>query len=111
MVERNYIVTTVDVYKKLKVDIIEGTLQKYVQEQSPEAFYEFGIMVAVPAHIDLRDTDAIFRELDNPTKLGGNPLDWKLYIVKNTHNHSRNRSMVELLFCMLRSKHNYSNQC
>ena len=107
--EKNYLVTNMETYKKIKMDIIEGKLQKYVQEHYPESSRKFGIMVAVPAHIDLRDADAIYKEMENPTPLDGEPSKWKMYVIERAYDSGRNRSTTELLFCMLRSKHSYSN--
>ena len=108
--EKNYIVTTMETYNKIREDIINGRLQQYVKDHYPESSLHFGIMVAVPAHIDLRKYAIICKEMECPTKLEGTPFDWKLYTIERA-NGSRNRAMTELLFCMLRSKHNYSNQC
>lgn len=108
--EKNYIVTTVETYKKIQDDIVSGKLRKYVQEHYPESSLRFGIMIAVPAHIDLRDASAICKEMEQPTKLGGTVSDWKLYTVERAYDGGRDRSVAELLFCMLRSKHNYSNR-
>lgn len=108
--ERNYLVTTMGTYKKIKMDIIEGKLKKYVKEHYPESSSKFGIMVAIPAHIDIRDYDAVCAEMERPTPLGGEPSKWKMYTIERAYECGRNRSTTELLFCMLRSKHSYSNR-
>ncbi len=108
--EKNYIVTTMETYKNIHKDIIEGKLSEYVRKHFLESSCFFGIMVAVPAKLDLRDANAVLQEMENPTKLGGKPSDWKLYIIDRAYDHGRSRSMTELLFCMLRSKHSYSNK-
>ena len=109
--EKNYIVTTMETYKKIQEDIISGKLKKYVQEHYPESSYHFGIMVAIPARIDLRNSSEVCAEMENPTKLAGDVSQWKMYTVEKSYDGGRNRSMVELLFCMLRSKHSFSNHC
>ena len=107
--EKNYLVTTMETYKKIKMDIIEGKLQKYIKEHYPESSSKFGVMVAVPARIDLRDSAAICEEMERSTPLGGEPARWKMYTIERAYECWRNRSTTELLFCMLRSKHSYSN--
>ena len=52
----------------------------------------------------------IYEEMQNPTKLDGDLSKWKLHTIYPAHIDCRNRPLVELLFCMLRSKHNSSNQ-
>lgn len=83
--ERNYIVTTMDTWKKL----IE--LEHKNQKTIP---YEFGVMVACYKEVT--------SEFDSPTPLI--PSDeWRLEVVKPAHRKARKRSITELLFCMLRS--------
>lgn len=108
--EKNYIVTTMDTYKKIHSDILDGTLRKYVREHYPESSTNFGIMVAIPARIGGRDSDAICKEMVCPTPLGGETSGWKLYTIERAYDSGRNRSVTEMLFCMLRSKHSYSNR-
>ena len=108
--EKNYIVTTMETYNKIHEELIEGKLHTYVQEHYPESSHRFGIMVAVPACTDLHNSSAICDEMEHPTKLGGKPSNWKMYTIMKSYDTGRNRSMAELLFCMLRSKHNYSNR-
>ena len=109
--EENYIVTTMETYKKLLPDISSGFLTNYIKEHYPESLYHhYGIMVAVPSHIDCRKTKELHEEFENPTPLGGKPSDWKLYSIHKCRAGGRKRSLVEMLFCMLRAKHNYTNQ-
>lgn len=108
--EKNYLVITMETYKDIQADVIEGKLQKYVKEHYPESSSKFGIMVAVPACIDLRNSSAICDEMKYPTPLSGKPEKWKLYAIEKAYDCGRNRSTTELLFCMLRSKHSYSNR-
>ena len=99
-----------ETYKTLQDDIRNNKLQKHICEfmdikQCPN----FGIMVPVPKSIDLRDTNSTYAEFNNPTKLNKDE-SWKIWTAypQQRENH-RTRSMNELLFCMLRSKHNATN--
>ena len=110
--DENYIVTTAETYKKLLDggDIGSGKLHNYIKENYPDSSLYFDFMVAVPKSIDGRNISAVCGELDNPTTLDninnfkllkmhcGNPLA------------KRDKSLVELMFCMLRAKHNWSNR-
>ena len=107
--EKNYIVTTMETYKKLLDDIRDGKLKKYLKENYPESSDNFGIMVPVPQNIDLRNTEATYNEFINPMKFSGPGSNWKLWTVIPCNEGRRTRSTTELLFCMLRSKHSYTN--
>lgn len=107
--EENYIVTTMENYKNIQNDFRDGTFSKYMLENYPDSSRYYGVMVAVPATIDLRDSKQIYAEYDNPTEFCGNIHDWKLHKILPCRIGHRTRSMNELLFCMLRSKHNYTN--
>lgn len=108
--EKNYIVTTMDTYKKLQEDIRSGRLQEHIKDfMKQHNCPYFGFMIPVPAGIDLRDSSAIYDELEKPTKLDRDKK-WKFWTVAQTRENHRKRSMNELLFCMLRSKHSYTNQ-
>ena len=108
--EKNYIVTTMDTYKVLQEDIRNGMLSAHICEfMGVETCPEFGIMVPVPGNIDLRDTESTFSEYESPSKLSPDG-SWKLWSVyPQAREWHRTRSMSELLFCMLRAKHNQSN--
>lgn len=105
--EENYIVTTMQTYKKLLPDINSGKLQDYIKKNFEDSSTEFGIMVPVLKNIDLRCTDMVFKEYAEPTEFGGEYIDWKLYkiIPCGKRMCRRKKSVTELLFCMLRSKH------
>ncbi len=108
--EKNYIVTTMETYKKLQEDLISDTFGNFRKEHHPETYKaEYGVLVAVPANIDLRVTKDLYTEYENPTEFGGNPYDWKLAEMVPCYDGARKRSMTELLFCMLRAKNNDSN--
>ena len=102
--EQNYIVTTMETYKKLQPDIRDGKLDSYIRDNYPESSLNYGILVPVPCYINVRNTKEISGEYESPTKFDGNPSNWKLFNIygKNMAGR-RKRSMVELLFCMLRS--------
>lgn len=107
--EKNYIVTTMDTYKKLLDDQRDNTLENHIKEfMGVEKCPYFGFMIPVPANIDLRDSNALAKEFQNPTKLDANKK-WKYWTVAQPRENSRIRSMNELLFCMLRSKHSATN--
>lgn len=111
--EENYIVTTAATYHKLlnDGDLYDGILQKYVKEHHPESNSDFGILVAVPDTVDCRKINDVKEEIHNPSQIDGNVQNWKLYKGWSTGGREpkRDRSTVELLFCMLRAKHNYTN--
>ena len=104
--EKNYIVTTMNVYKKLQDDIREGKLDKHIKEfLGTSDCPTYGFMIPVPAYIDLRKSSGLYDEFDNPTEI--NPkMSWKLWTLTHPRENLRQRSMNELLFCMLRARHN-----
>ena len=108
--EKNFIVTTMETYKNLQEDLRDGKLHNYIKEHYPESSLNFGFMVAVPSYIDIRRSEEVYAELERPTKFEGSVNDWKLCIMYHSHGDSRKRSMTELLFCILRSKHNNTNK-
>lgn len=107
--EENYIVTTMTTYKALWSDLLNDSLRAFVKEHHPESSTMFGVMVPVPATIDLRDQKALFSEFEHPTVLNENISEWKLYKIQHCQPDKRKRSMTEMLFYMLRAKHNYTN--
>ena len=94
--ERNYIVTTMETYKKLQPDIREGKLQKHIDSTNPESSRYFGIMVAVP------EGRGEYEEFENPTSLDKD-CDWVLKKIMQCNQGPRKRSITELMFCMIRS--------
>ncbi|PWM98021.1 MAG: hypothetical protein DBX42_00095 [Azospirillum sp.] len=95
--EKNYIVTTMQCYKDIKEDYLSGALDAHIRSIAPGSSTEYGIIVAIPKTRMLED------EFQNPTPLDGNLDKWKLAIAIKCFDGRRKRSMVELLFCMLRS--------
>lgn len=96
--EKNYIVTTMQCYKELLEDMRNGKFWKHIHENFPESVTHIGVMVAIPEYATAAD------EFESPT-----PIDtdkkWKLAVVMPCHYGARKKSMIELLFCMLRSGH------
>ena len=108
--EKNYIVTTMATYKQLINDYNNNVITRYLDSHHPESLHNFGFMVPIPKHIDLKDANAIYQEFENPTEFKGKSSDWRLWTPIVCHEGHRNKSTTELLFCMLRSKHSYTNQ-
>ena len=108
--EKNYIVTTMQTWKDIGEDYRSGDLGRYILQNYPESSAYYGFIVPVPAHIDLRSTDDLYAEFENPTPLDNDIHKWKMYTIKPCHEGYRTRSTNELLFCMLRSKHNDTNK-
>lgn len=107
--EKNYIVTTMETYKRLQQDLRSGKLWNHINKHSPESSKYFGIMVPVSKNIDLRNTDKVFEEYKNPQVLSDDLTEWQLCAILPCREGRRKRSTTELLFCMLRSKHNQTN--
>lgn len=80
--EKNYLVMPMKVYKEVIHDIP----------------YEVGVLTPVPRYRNKHE------EFEHPTELCVYE-DWKLEVIKPSHQVSRKKSMTELLFCMLRSGH------
>lgn len=87
--DKNYLVTTMETYKAILNQIRSNDFPYYV-----------GVMVACPYHIA-----DVYAEFENPTPLDAPDTQWELKIIIPAHNHSRERSLTELLFCMVRSGH------
>ena len=107
--EKNYIVTTMATYKRLQDDFRSGKFDEHLHATNAESSTYFGVLVPVPANLDLRMTDEMYAEYENPTPFGGKASDWKLQSILPCRQGPRFRSTTELLFCMLRSKHSSIN--
>lgn len=83
--EKNYFVMPMDTYKKVVQDIPYGV----------------GVLVPIPENTAMTNAD-IYQEFENPTELSTD-IKWRLHSIRYPHPQLRKRSMVELLFCMLRS--------
>ena len=95
--EKNYIVTTMKCYKDMLPDLRDGTFFSHLHEVNPDSSSNFGIMVAIPSESEVAD------EFENPTDIDYENKNWKLVVMQNCNIGRRKRSMMELLFCMLRS--------
>lgn len=82
--ERNYLVMTMDTYKECLKDI----------EKLP---YYIGVLATCPVNRPPGD------EFQSPTPITTPNIWWTLKVAKEAHLHSRERSLTELLFCMVRS--------
>ena len=94
--EKNYIVTTMQCYKDILQDLNDGTFYEHLHKTNPESSAHYGIMVAVPV---MRER---YLEFEEPTPIS-NDVSWRLDIIHPSKIGSRNKSMTELLFCMVRS--------
>lgn len=108
--EKNYIVTTMETYRAILSEINNGFLSRFISEHYPESSQHYGIMIPVPRRIDLRNSNDLYEEFEKPTPFNGDPTNWKLWTAISCNEGSRDRSTVELLFCMLRSKHSSANR-
>ena len=94
--EKNYIVTTMQCYKDIIPDLRDGTFHEHLRKTNPESSAHYGIMVAVPV---MRDKS---REFEEPTPISGD-ISWRLEIIHPCTIGTRQKSLTELLFCMVRS--------
>ncbi len=78
--EKNYFVMPMSTYKEVINDIPHNV----------------GVLVPIPVIAD------VYEEFENPTPLT-NDKEWKLHTIRAARQQLRKRSMIELLFCMLRS--------
>lgn len=97
--EKNYIVTTMECYKDILPDFRSGKMAKHIHDRFPDSSNYFGIMVAIPTYAEATD------EFENPTPIDTDLDRWKLATVLPCREGPRKRSLMELLFCMLRSGH------
>lgn len=80
--EKNYLVMPMSLYKELEKELPYG----------------IGVLVPIPKGYDKH------MELNNPTPLE-TETEWELAVIKKAFKVGRQRSMNELLFCMLRAGH------
>ena len=90
--EKNYLVMTMSTYRELKEC---GEIDKLS--------HKIGILVPLPRSRKYDET-RLKDEYDNPTALEECD-DWYLETLRAAHKEYRKRSIVELLFCMVRSGH------
>lgn len=108
--EQNYIVMTVETYITIQQDLLNGMLDEHIcRFMGVKTCPEYGILVPIPRTIDVRDSIALFKEFECPST--DYSMDWKFWkAIPQTRDNHRTRSMTELLFCMLRAKHSYTNR-
>ena len=83
--DRNYLVMTMQTYKSIIKEIP----------------WNVGVYVAIP---DLgSDREVLMRQFENPSDFANDDFKWKLACMKHSHPCSREKSMIEVLFCMLRA--------
>lgn len=85
--EKNYFVMPMATYKEVMQDIPHNV----------------GVLVPIPKSAGVLKTNK-YEEFENPTELTEEGR-WELRVIRRAHVQRRKRSMVELLFCMLRSGH------
>lgn len=98
--------------KSCKADFESGFGQNFIGEKNyfvmPMSLYKdvvnqiphhVGVLVPIPLYVDKLD------EFESPTPLNAEDA-WRLIAVKPALTRGRKKSMVELLFCMLRSSRN-----
>lgn len=85
--EKNYFVMPMATYKEVIHDIPNG----------------IGVLVPIPESIENTNEER-YKEFENPTELS-EKIYWKFWAIRHPREQIRKRSMVELLFCMLRSGH------
>ena len=89
---------TMQCYEDLLPDIQSGKLDRYIKQNHPESYNHYGIMVAMPRgcwKADKSDKKITDRSITD---------EWHLVIMKKCGKALRRKSLVELLFCMLRAK-------
>lgn len=79
--EKNYFVMPMKLYKEVINEIPHGV----------------GVLCPIPIGKNKYD------EFENPTELYEDIPYWSLHTIRNAHLRERKRSIIELLFCMLRS--------
>lgn len=85
--EKNYFVMPMNTYKEVIQDIPNG----------------IGVLIPIPQNIGSTNAER-YKELENPTELS-DKTQWKFWTIRQAIPQGRQRSMSELLFCMLRSGH------
>lgn len=86
--DKNYLVMTMDTYKAI-----------IAEEQNGKKLIPWHVGVLTPCPCTVRAVD----EFMNPHSIEDKDICWDLKPVKNAHLADRQRSMTELLFCMLRA--------
>lgn len=107
--EKNYLVMNMQTWKEFQKDFTDKDslyskgrnsystdFWPWYVKNHPDGSKMIGIMVAVPIGRDVYD------EYENPTEFN-DKTEWRLETIVNSIGQPRSKSLVELLFCMLRS--------
>ena len=94
--EKNYIVTTMETWKDIQQDFTSGKLKEYIKKNYPDSCLNFGIIVVTPRYRKPED------EFLDPTPITSDN-HWKTSVVIPCRSGKREKSMTEMLFCMLRA--------
>ena len=104
--DKNYIVTTMETYKKMLPDLNNGKLKEHIRKTNPESFCmantarsQIGIIIAVPKG------RAVLDEFDRTTPLK-DLSTFELKTIIQCFSCNRKRSITELLFYLMRSRRN-----
>lgn len=105
---KNYIVTTLETYKRLLEDMAPRDPKDkfgkwYEGHRRPDEQKTFGVMIACPKGVSVSD---YFTEPEKHDIPKDDPSKWSIQIALTTHICPRKRSTTELLYCMLRAKEN-----
>ena len=99
--EKNYLVTTFETYLKLKDE--QDKLSQHIQSVNSESYnsigYSVGILVPVPIGKSVLD------EYDEPTPFSADG-SYRLLNVQPCYQQHRKRSLIELMFCLMRAATN-----
>lgn len=88
--EKDYFVMPMELYKMVLTEIPYGV----------------GVLVPIPKYTSIKSSE-IYKEFETPTKFQGTSSDWKLHEIRSPNLKERKKSIIELLFCMLRSGFQY----
>lgn len=94
--EQNYLVTTMETWKKLIPIRTTDKMERHITDTNPESSHNYGVIVPVPC------TKTLEQEFESPTPIGTN-CDWDMAVVLPCRSGPRNRSMTQLLFYMIRA--------
>ena len=108
--EKNYLVTTMAVYKRIledqkreiNVPLIESKLPKHIKACNPESHcrvgYDIGIYIPIPV------SRTKLEEFEDPTPFPSGNDRWKMVSMIPCHQDLRTRSMTEMLFLMMKAR-------
>lgn len=96
--------------KSCKADFNSGFGQNFIAEKNylvmPMKTYK-EVISEIPHNVGvlcpIHSSNDKFSEFENPKELYNDTAYWRLEIIRPAHQKERNRSIIELLFCMLRS--------